>query len=44
MEFFTKAEKKPGVDMGPEIAGAILKLWSLIGDEEKNNLIHYFGG
>ena len=44
MEYFTKAEKRPGVDMGPQIAYAILKLWALISDDEKDSLTHYFGG
>ena len=44
MDYFTRAEKKPGVDMGPQIAGAILKLWTLINEEEKSQLINFFGG
>ena len=44
MEFFERAEKKPGLDMGPQIAGAILKLWSILGEEDKQSLISHFGG
>ena len=44
MEYFTKTEKRPGVDMAAQIAHAIMKLWAIITEDEKESLIHYFGG
>ena len=44
IDFFRASEKKPGADMGAQLSGAIVALWTHFQPEDRRAVVTFFGG